>query len=698
MIITPYEIEEIVSCTNGKTSGQLKTGTIMRLVTDSRHPFDPSHALFIAIKGDRYDGHKYIPQLRERGCRYFLVNQVPAGMENEDVCFIVVNDTVTALQDWAASHRKKFDIPVVAITGSNAKTIVKEWLFQLLKDDLFIVRSPKSYNSRTGVPISVLQTNTSHRLAIFEVGISQPGEMDALERVVQPTHGIFTNVGTAHLSNFKNKSELVKEKMKLFKNVKALVVSADHESILQDATKLKYPVKSWGKLKTNAFRFEVLKDGRRKVVGEGMDKAFEFQFTEPTLIENIMHAVCMACLIGVEADDLVNRAYAVLPIEMRLEVLQGVNDCLLVNDTYNLDLTSLQIALDFLARQKGGYQRTVILSDLFDYAVSSDKDHKEVAALLIRHNVNRVYVVGKDIKVMLNYFHGNLQWFETVDEMIRETSLADFDHEAILVKGSRQAGFDRIVSWLEKKTHRTCLEVDLNAVVANLNYYKSRLPAGTKMLVMVKAFGYGSGSEDLAATLEFNRVDYLAVAYPDEGISLRQAGIRQPVMVMNPGGTSVELMHRFDLEPEIYSIPYLMEVVQRSQYLPTPINVHIKLDTGMHRLGFVPSEWSELCSVLTVADKLNVVSVFTHLAAADDAAQDELTKHQLEVFQRGYDRISKSIGKKPLRHALNSAGIERLPDHAMDMVRLGIGLHGIGATLNASAQLVPVNTFKTVIS
>lgn len=697
MIIAPADTGFIQEACGGKWSGPQSQATIHRVLIDSRHPFDPIGSLFVALRTDRGDGHAYIPELIKKGCTYFLVDHIPEGLDGV-ANFLLVDDTLKALHQWAAIHRNQFSIPVVAITGSNGKTVVKEWLFHLLKEQYFIVRSPKSFNSQIGVPLSVLQMHASHQVAIFEVGISHPGDMEPLQRIVQPTLGILTNIGMAHVSNFKDRTQLIEEKLKLFTGCEHVVIQEDATDVMDLAKRMHLTCVPWSPQKTSTYHYEPLKDGRYKFAGHELNQAFRFQFNDETSLQNIFHCLVAADLLQADHHQLVAQAETVVPVHMRLEVLQGVNDCLIVNDTYNLDLTSLQIALEFLARQKGNLQKTVILSELYEYAVSPEKDLKEVAAMLIRNNVNTVYLIGEGMRPLLNYFHGNLMWFESVDEFMREVQLNSFEQEAILVKGSRLSGFDRVVSWLQKKTHVTRLEVDLEAVVHNLNHYRSKIPAGCKVLVMVKAFGYGSGSEDLAATLEFNRVDYLAVAYPDEGIALRQSGIKTPILVMNPMGASMEMLARFQLEPEIYSLEFFREVVQRCAHLSNPMKVHIKFDSGMHRLGFQNKDLEELCALISSTEQIEVASVFTHLSAADDPQMDALTKKQIEQFEQAYDRISKVTGPRPIKHVLNSAGIERHAQYAFDMVRLGIGLHGIGSTVAAAAQLTPVNTFRSVIT
>ena len=691
----------------------INDNAVKSLLIDSRKFTHSEGILFFAIKGERHDAHEFLPSIYEKGIRNFVVNELPANAEMEfpGANFLVVNDTLSALQALAAYHRKKFDIPVIAITGSNGKTIVKEWLWQLLRDDYSIVRSPKSYNSQVGVPLSVWQTDESHDLAIFEAGISRLGEMEKLQAILQPSVAILTNIGTAHDENFTGKEQKLAEKTKLLKGAGTIIFCKDDPAVSNAISAIAGNSKlfSWSKKTKADLQIARVTKTENETVIQGIANnhfsTIKIPFTDEASIENAIH--CWATLLHLGTDDeaIASRMQQLSPVAMRLELKEGVNNCSVINDSYNSDLGSLSVALDFLNQQQQYPKRTLILSDILQSGKNENELYAEVAQLVKGKGVHRLVGIGESISRMKNVF-GEIEksFYPSTAEFLADYHTGFFHNETILLKGARVFGFEAISKVIQQKAHETVLEIDLNALVHNLNYIKSRLNSGTKLMAMVKAFSYGSGSFEIANILQFHRVDYLAVAYADEGIELRKAGITLPIMVMNPEEQSYDAMIRYQLEPEIFSFRILQlfdDAAKRFRIRhpeQAPVPVHVKFDTGMHRLGFDEHELNELIVRLKNSRDLVVRSVFSHLAASDEQEHDEFTRRQVKLFLAMSDELKKHLSSPFDRHILNSAGILRFPDAQLEMVRLGIGLYGIAATPDEQKNLKNVSTLKTTIS
>jgi alanine racemase len=685
---------------------------IVHLVTDSRKLVVADPSLFFAIKGDRRDGHDFLAELYEAGVRNFVVARREAILPGVAANYLLVKDTLQALQDITAWHRSKFTFPVVAITGSNGKTIVKEWLFQLLREHYHIVRSPKSYNSQIGVPLSVWQISEENDLGIFEAGISQPGEMAALEKIICPTIGIFTNIGAAHDENFAGTVEKIREKMELFHHVDHLIYCKDypaiHDAVMHaDFLSPLVSLFTWSRKTKADLQVGRINKKEHETELQAIYKNEFIQvripFTDDASIENAIH--CWACLLhlGIDPDEISTRMELLSPVAMRLEMKDGINNCSVINDSYNSDIGSLTIALDFMHQQKQHRRRTVILSDILQSGKEEDQLYRQVAAMLNQKGISRMIGIGPALLRQEGLFQTEKQFYKDTDEFLRDLNYSSFSNETILIKGARAFGFERISRALQQKAHETVLEINLNAVIQNLNLFKSRLRPETKLMVMVKAFSYGSGSFEIANVLQFHRADYLAVAYADEGVDLRKAGITLPIMVMNPEEQSFDAMISYKLEPELYSFRVLNHFTEslRRRGLDASSGrfpVHLELDTGMKRLGFEEDEVNELIVRLKNNKYIRLASVFTHLVASDEPEHDVFTREQIARFDKMSKTITSHFSYPVLRHALNSSGILRFPEAQMDMVRLGIGLHGIASTPNEQRQLQMVATLKTTIS
>jgi len=706
-----YTLSEISQIVEGKLHGTHPENPVRQLLIDSRKLTVAETSLFFAIKGERHDAHRFIPELYAKGLRNFAVTALPQSLyELPEANFIVVSDTLKALQTLCAHHRKQFSIPVIGITGSNGKTIVKEWLYQLLREEKNIVRSPKSFNSQVGVPLSVWQMNSEHELALFEAGISRPGEMGKLEKIIKPTTGIFTNIGQAHSENFSSLREKVKEKLKLFTDVQALIYCKDypeiHESIKADEALKDAQLLNWSK-KTSATLLigKITKsDSDTEIQGVYNNDflSIKIPFTDNASVENAIHCWLFMLYSGHENKEIAERMLLLSPVAMRLELKEGINNCSVINDSYNSDLGSLAIALDFLEQQKQHPKKTLVLSDILQSGKNEESLYREVAEMVERKHVNRLVGIGEAISRQKDLFNIEKEFYPGTKEFLKAFTNAMFSNETILLKGARVFGFENINNVLQQKTHETVLEINLNAVAHNLNYFRSILKPETKIMAMVKAFSYGSGSYEIANVLQFHRVDYLAVAYADEGTELRKAGITLPIMVMNPEEQSYDAMLKNQLEPEIYSFRVLgmfEEAVRRNRIeIKESVPIHIKLDTGMNRLGFHEKDLNELLVRVKNNNLLKVRSVFSHLAASEDSKHDEFTRSQVSRFIEMSEKICSYFNYEILRHVLNSAGAARFPDAQFEMVRLGIGLYGIGANEKEQSKLQHVSTLQTSIS
>lgn len=704
-----YSIKEI-SDIIGAEYNTMREGIISHLLTDSRTLSFPETSLFFAIRTKTNDGHKYICDLYQLGVRSFVVtDEDPGFYRMPDATFLFVKDALGALQKLVAYHRKRFSIPVIGITGSNGKTVVKELLYQLMHTDFNIVRSPRSYNSQIGVPLSVWEMNEQHTLGIFEAGISEPDEMDKLRPLIAPTIGLITNIGEAHQENFRSAKEKCMEKLSLFIDSDVILYNADDKLIESalDAMCLSYKAIGWGRKDTDATLFvNSIEKGENstklRCTTMGIVHEYVIPFTDDAFIEDVLH--CMAVMFYLSPLDILHKdaVFASLePVAMRLEVKDGINGCQLINDTYNSDINSLHVALDFQQTRRADkkLRNTVILSDILQTGMVLKSLYTKVAELLRRKKVDRLIGIGPGISENGRLFKGmETVFYLSTSEFIHSFKPDLFRDEIILIKGSRSFHFEHITELLEKKVHETILEVNLDAIIHNYNYYRSRLHPQTKMVCMVKAFGYGVGSFEPAKTLQDHRCDYLAVAVADEGEDLRKEGISVPIMVMNPELHSFHLLFDYMLEPEVYSFRLLDTLIKEaSRRGITSFPIHIKIDTGMHRLGFEPEDMPEICRrIKSQGGGLVVRSVFSHLAGSDSPELDDFTKKQIEIYTAAASVLEKKLGYPVLKHILNSAGIERFPEHQKDMVRLGISLYGISASGTAEG-LQSVCSLKTVI-
>ncbi|TGE26294.1 bifunctional UDP-N-acetylmuramoyl-tripeptide:D-alanyl-D-alanine ligase/alanine racemase [Hymenobacter metallicola] len=706
---------DLPALTNGILLQEATVPTrIQHLLLDSRRVGQPAGSLFFAIRGAQHDGHRYLPDLYQQGVRLFVVDQpahIPGGISAfPEASCLVVPDTLAALQAIAAHHRRQFRIPVFGITGSNGKTIVKEWLAQLLSSDELICKSPRSYNSQVGVPLSVWELNATHTVGIFEAGISEVGEMARLAQVIQPTLGIFTNLGTAHDAGFASPAEKVAEKMTLFGDVDTLFYCRDHEAIHTAAQARLGAGRTFTWSRHHSYDTHVAvsvleASAGRTVVRVVLERplkqehTFTLPFADEPSVENALHGLTVLLWRQVPAPEIQRRLDRLQPVAMRLEMKQALNDCYVLDDTYNNDLAGLRLALDVLARQPRRGHRTLILSDVLESGLPAAELYAHVAALLPPHGVERLVGIGPEIGAHQAVFaKEKVELYPTTEAFLEAFRPEHFHQETILVKGARRFGFERIVAAFQQKIHGTVLEVNLDALVHNLNFYRARLQPGTRLMVMVKAFAYGSGSYEVANLLQFHRADYLAVAYADEGVELRQHGISLPIMVMNPSPDSFQKMRQYHLEPEIYSFERLQEYLRAAQEQTMPA-IHLKLDTGMRRLGFAEEDMPALGLLLQEnAAQLRVASALTHLAGADEEQHNDFSRQQLAAFQRMAPQVEAALGYAIIKHALNSAGIVRFPDAHYDMVRLGIGLYGVEASGQQPEALRPVSSLRTTIS
>lgn len=707
-----YSISDINRIIGGRFISKAGEESLVReLLIDSRRLLTPHQTLFFAFTSSRNNGHRFIRELYEKGVRNFVVTQPVTNLPTGHAANMIrVEDTVDALQKLTAWHRNRFTYPVIGITGSNGKTIVKEWLVQLMGRDKRIVRSPKSYNSQIGVPLSVWHMEENDDLGIFEAGISMPGEMGNLELIIRPDIGIFTNIGQAHDENFNDLGQKVAEKLKLFVNAKTLVYCADHD-LIADAIR-KNPLLAskknftWGEQKNTDLQvLSIERSGNGTVItGRLADRTTHvtLPFTDNASIENALFCWSVMALLGYDASTISDRMPWLTPIAMRMEMKEGINQCLILNDSYSADVKSLSIALDFLDQQKQHLRKTVVLSDFLQSGRDDEELYAEIAAMLSGKKISRVIGIGPHIMTQSDLFPMERTFYPDTESFIREFDPESFQGEAILLKGARVFQFEKLSNLLQQKTHETVLEINLDALIHNLNFFRTRLSPATRIMVMVKAFSYGSGSYEIANLLQYHHTDYLAVAYADEGYELRRAGITIPIMVMNPDEKSLEGMVRYRLEPEIYNFRslYMLENSIRSYNgtLTEPVRIHIKLDTGMHRLGFLPDELGTLATALNNNPMIAAGSVFSHLAAAEESRHDAFTSQQIRAFDAMCAELKSALGYPFLMHILNSAGICRFPDAQYDMVRLGISLYGVPACPEQSGHLKHVSTLRSSVS
>lgn len=700
-----YTTEDIARIIGGEIIGNQHNNIVIKnILFDSRLLVEADNTLFFALASGRNDGHKYISELYRKGVRAFVVSHSVAT--DNDAVYIVVNDTLAALQRLAAHHRGQFGIPVIGITGSNGKTIVKEWLYQILSPTFSVVRSPKSYNSQIGVPLSVWQIDGSHDVGIFEAGISRPGEMRNLQEIIRPTIGIFTNIGPAHGKNFESIEQKIGEKLKLFGgNLELCVFNADQPAVAAAVKAAGINTFSWSRTDKNADLY-ITGISRKDIttisaIYKGKEMEVSIPFIDGASIENAIHCWCIAFIFNLPENIIRERMMRLESVEMRMELKAGIRDCLVINDAYNNDRNALAIALDFMNAQRHD-NKVLILSDI----MQSDMEEKElyhyIAQLIENKGVDVFIGIGKaisrnlkDISLRKTYF------YDTTDDFITSHPMQSFDNQVILLKGARDFGFERIMKVLQKKSHETVLEINLDSIVKNLNYYRGKLREGTKLMAMVKAFAYGSGNHEVSNLLAFHHVDYLTVAYADEGIELRSQGIRLPIMVMTPETNTFDSIIKNNLEPDIYSFRCLSQLEEAISQLDTalkePVKIHIKLDTGMHRLGFLPDDIDALIDRVKSNPDIKIQSVFSHLATSDMPEENDFTRQQVATFEAMSSKIVNAFPYKIIRHILNTAGTTRFTEYQYDMVRIGIGLYGVASCDEDRGKLHNVISLKSTI-
>ena len=698
-----YKIKDIAEIFGKKAIRASTQDEILYLTFDSRKIENPSQSLFFALRAER-DGHCYVKDAYQQGVRNFVVEEGRDNyLEYSNANFFEVVSVLDKLQELATYHRAQFQYPVWAIGGSNGKTIVKDWLNQLLSPDYSIVRSPKSFNSQIGVALSLWQMSDDHNIALIEAGISKPSEMQALRKMIRPTIGVLTNIKEAHGENFENQHHKIREKLELFKDVKLLVYSPKYIS-KEYSKSFTCDSFTWGyEPECDLYVKDVQKisSGNHliRAIYKGASLQIIIPFHDEASIENAI--ICWACLLvtGIEQVVIESRMANLVPVKMRLELKTGIYNTSIIDDSYSCDIASLTIALDFLQQQNQHQKRSLILSDIPELGKETESTYKRVAALINHKGIERFIGIGKEISSFYALFNDKAMFYPSTQDFITHLNEVNFHDETILIKGARKFHFEDISKALSLKIHETSLEINLNALEHNLKLYKSQLDDKTKMMVMVKAFSYGSGSYEIANLLQFNHVDYLAVAYADEGITLRKAGIKLPIMVMSPDLLSLETLVGYSLEPEIFSFSHLnafialLEKMDIQEYA-----IHLKLDTGMHRLGFNPEDLKEITHLITESKRIRIASVFSHLAAADDVIHDDFTRAQIHTLTFFSDALSKALGYRFLTHIANTSAITRFPEAHLDMVRLGIGLYGIKNLSSQNAKLEAVATLKTVVS
>ena len=703
-----YKASHISEILNAKYIGTANY-EIKHLLIDSRQLKEPINTLFIALISKRNDAHQYIFNLFQNGVRTFLVHQIPENcIQLTEANFIIVEDTLIALQKLATYHRNKFKIPTIGITGSNGKTIVKEWLSQLLKNDYTICRSPKSYNSQIGVPISVWQLNNQHTLAIFEAGISEVGEMKILEDIIKPSIGILTSLGTAHDEGFSSLNLKLKEKLNLFKHCDITIINA--LSINVNSSEIETILKNTfiisGEINANLQILEInsnLHSTQINAFYKEKNCSITIPFTDKASIHNAI--TCWATLLHLNVSNAIieSRMQGLQTVEMRLELKLANNNCILINDFYNSDINSLEIALHYQKQQHRGGKKIIVLSDIEQSGKPAKQLYEEVSALLNFFKIDVLIGIGKGISHQKNSFDGESYFFNNTTDFlnnIKTESKLQFHNSIILLKGARSFGFENISKQFQQKSHDTILEINLNSLIQNLNFYRSQISNDTFIMCMVKATGYGAGSSEIAFTLQHHNVNYLAVAYTDEGVDLRKAGIHLPIMVMSPEESSYDDLIDYKLEPEIYSFKVANEFINalQNKAIAEPYPIHVKLDTGMHRLGFEEKEIPELIELLKREKSLHVKSIFSHLVGSDNVAFDDFTNKQISIFDKAANQIENAVGYKTLKHICNSGAIPRFKNAHYNMVRLGIGMYGVGFNTIEKQNLKNISTLKTRIS
>lgn len=683
---------------------------ITEILTDSRSFTRPEGVVFFAINTPGgNDGHKYIEELYNKGIRNFIVEKIPLFFKDKnDINYIKVADSLSALLKIAASFRSD-KTKYVAIAGSRGKTTVKEILYQLLREGRIVARSPRSYNSKIGVPVSLWQVTPDSQIALIEAGISRKGEMKNLSECIRPQTVIFTNIGEEHSEEFKDLKEKGREKSLLagLPSVETIIYNYD-DPVLKDSLQPYLKNKKsigWSFSDPEADLYIERKGIKEDIVKfsfnyAGKPRELEVRCSGPEEMENMATALAFLLAEGLPLDYIADSFNKLHPVGTRLDVMEGMNGCVLIRDSYISDYTSLSPAIDFMMRRKTAAAKPVIImGDLYYSGNDKDKMYREVAELVRETGIERFIGIGPEMDSHSSFFGKRSEFYKTVDDFLQKRSPSDFVNELILLKGSGTDGFERIVEMLAARTHETVLEVNLDSLVDNYNYFRGFIPSATGIIAMVKASGYGAGSLEIARSLQDCGAAYLAVAIIDEGVELRENGITMPIMVMNPKVENYGAMFSHNLEPEIYSPIMLREVIEAAEKRGVrDYPVHIKLDTGMHRMGFVQEELPDMIELLKKERHIKVSSLFSHLATADCPDMDDYTLSQFELFQEMTEKIIKGLGYKIKRHILNSAGILRFPERHYDYVRLGIGLYGAN-TLPPEMEkpLAVVSTLRTVI-
>jgi len=699
---TISKIAELLDVTSSLTNPAY---IIENISIDSRRIIDTSATLFFAISGPRNDGHTHIHELVDKGIKCFVVNHIPTSLKDSSINFLVVNDTVQALQKLCAYHRSTFHYPVIAITGSNGKTIIKEWLYQILHSKLRMVRNPKSYNSQVGVPLSVWQMDSTFDIGIFEAGISMPGEMAILEEILKPEIGIFSNLGDAHSENFESIFAKGKQKLKLFKNSKILIAKRGNPNtnLLLDEWQLENPDKkllTWSETDADADLF--LKQSGETNIAHYKGESFNYTipFEDSASFENAAFCCLTSLHLGFSSSFISHKLSILTPVEMRLQKIEGINNTVLINDTYNSDITSFEISVDFLTRQDKSRSRTVILTDILQTEKNAEELYSTVNSILKAKEIDRFIGIGPELERHSHLIEiANKTIFHSTENFLARFEIKSFKNENILLKGARNFNLEQVVKLLEKQTHQTVFEINLTAIEQNFRYIKSKVSRATKIMGMVKAYSYGSGTFEVAKLLQDAGVDYLAVAYTDEGIALRQKGISKPIMVMNPDERAFDTMLDYQLEPEIYSFAMLESFAKACKNSGNSNHgIHIEFDTGMHRLGFDPQDSERLEIELRKYPFIEVKSIFSHLAGSDESRLSQFTLKQIELFKQTAARLKEGLPNKPILHILNSAGVFHYPEGIFDMVRLGIALHGIDPSDTEQQKLAVAGSLKSYIS
>lgn len=696
-----FNTHQIQSITDARILGDSSISTVVSEISiDSRSITSPQSTLFIALVGNRVDGHDFIDHLYKIGVRTFLVSQPINTYDYKGAQFFVVSNVITAMQQLAIYHRNQFDFPVIGITGSNGKTTIKEWLFQLLNPDRHIVKSPKSYNSQIGVALSVYNMTSDHAMGILEGGVSKVGEMQKIAPMIDCSLGIFANIGSAHDEGFENREEKVFEKVLLFTNSDHIICSADNP-VVYDPLLESFEKKliTWSVEGNLADIIGTVEGSSLNIEYKGNQGAIQLPFRDAASIENLMHCITTMLYLGYDFDVINRRAQWLKRLALRLELVNGINGNLIINDCYNADLESLSIAFDFMNQYAIGKSKTLIISDMHQISTDTERLYARIAGKITSKAISKVIMIGEDVKTMNDLLPDDIQkgLYPDTQTFLKDLRDWKFKDEIILVKGARKFELERVCNRLQSQTHAAQLEVDISALLYNLSKYQGIIPTGTKSLVMVKASAYGGGSTEISTLLQYHKIDYIGVAYADEGVALRKDGIDLPILVLNPDWNHLDIHHEYKLEPEVYSIRGLLAVRAFELAHQMRLPIHIKLDTGMNRLGFRDEEIDHLLAELE-AYKYQVQSVFSHLAACDDPAKDEFTKSQFDKFDQGYASIVKVTDHAPYRHILNSVGILRHTSHAYEMVRLGKGIYGIDLPAQYQSQFDRVHTLKAKIS